>query len=342
MTESLGPVKNQSLPASLELTHPLLRALYWCLSSPPFLTQLPDYPDSLLKCSFAEFLGDTTTELLNKLSTVEDSPQALETWVEERKTRRVGRLFENLIHYWLANHSEVDLIAHQQQISVEGRTLGELDFVFKINGALVHLETAVKYYLLAPCHETTKRSSAWNNLIGPNGIDTLARKALHLSRKQLPFGSSEAVRTQLDHHGPINSKALLQGYIFYPSTSPPQIIPGMASNPPGGFWTHADQLILPSKDPDTRWLVVDKPHWLGPLHCRHRDPQPLSKEALTRRIYRHFKTSNAALLVVGFQHDPNQPSWRESHRGIVVGPGWPYLVKPLRDAPLGSKSLSNY
>ena len=116
MTESLGPVKSQTLPPSLELTHPLVRALHWCLTSPPLLTELPDSPNSLLKRSFAEFLGDTTTQLLNKLFTIEESPQALETWIEERKTRRVGRLFEDLIHYWLANHCKVDLIAHQQQI----------------------------------------------------------------------------------------------------------------------------------------------------------------------------------------------------------------------------------
>ena len=91
----------------------------------------------------------------------------------EISTTRVGRYFESLVQYLLQRQGYT-IIEQNLQIQEQGRTVGELDFIYEnASGVITHLETAIKFFLYHP--SMIKQGSHY---IGPNPNDTLQTKPI--------------------------------------------------------------------------------------------------------------------------------------------------------------------
>lgn len=135
------------------------------------------------------------------------------------RTGRLGKYFEALWAAYFEAHPDWQIRLSHQPVYHQKRTLGELDFVVSHNdGPLLHLELAVKFYLLA---------GEANNLahwVGPNLKDSLGRKYQHLTQHQLKIGQHQDVSAMLGR-APDDHKAIIKGRFFVPASHdlPPDI-----------------------------------------------------------------------------------------------------------------------
>ncbi|TGG95727.1 DUF1853 family protein [Natronospirillum operosum] len=230
---------------------PVLRDLYWAISSPPPIT-LPDgfpWPDE--RALLGQMLSDPAQARL------------LAAEIEPCRQQRLGPYFEALWLAWLRHHPHWQLRLHHLPIRSGGRTLGEIDLVVE-NAAreLIHLELAVKFYLRVPASESTDALAQW---MGPGLKDTLARKHRHLLQHQLPLGRHPQVISALGR-APDQHAMLLRGRFFQPWSGQPQDLQQapvwMTLGDCGQIPVDRRILTLERKD----WLTgPDRIHWLpGP------------------------------------------------------------------------------
>lgn len=172
------------------------------------------------------------------------------------QSNRVGRYFEDLVSFYLTQIRGFELVAERKQLIHEGRTLGELDFLFRdSNGSLVHLETAVKFYLRL-------KSGTINHsqLIGPDPSDTFERKIDHMLGHQLSLGKS--VNERIDR-----SLAVMKGRIYdhVKATSKTAGISHLAANHLRGVWLHASEWDADLFPNMLGVHLLSKPNWLAPV-----------------------------------------------------------------------------
>ncbi|SRR6056297_853749 len=256
------------------------------------------------------------THLITSTASVDlpRSAEALRQRIDQPLSTRVGVYFEQLIQYWLRWEARVEMIADRQQVVCEGRTIGELDFVFRDGtGALMHLETAVKFYL----HFVEDGVDQW---LGPNANDSFPKKVKRLFEHQLPL--SKQVYDQ-----PIERHALVKGQIFYhPSQSPPQSLPErLNSRHLQGAWVYSDQLpALIDSTNSVAFRILAKPHWLSPGNRFARREEWLHVKAFQQRVRNHFATSHRPLMVSCGTFIANEESrHRETKRAFIVSRQWP-------------------
>jgi len=220
---------------------------------------------------------------------------------------KVGHYFESLIECWLERIRGCEIIAHRQQVIEAGKTLGELDFVFRDEeGRLNHWETAVKFYLCDP--ENRVDGSCF---IGPNTADTLERKYRRLTEHQLPL--SERL-----HPGVTIRRAFVKGRIyrnpFHQETDSVAVL-----NPQHlrGRWLRLGQLDwldeIEQGGP-CGYRVLAKPYWL------HSAPfEAVDVNNLRAGLRSHFEGSKKSIHV-GISRDD-----LEIERLFVVADEWPHL-----------------
>lgn len=168
--------------------------------------------------------------------------------------RQVGRYFESLHRAVVGSHHAI--VASQRTIDVGGRTLGELDILYVApDGAVVHREVAVKFYLGLGGRAEHHR---W---LGPHKRDRLDLKLARLIQHQLRLPSlahaAEGWPSALPF--PDRSEVLLCGAFFvHPDANarPEGADPGVEL----GFWCYASELASLG----SAWAYLPKPWWLSP------------------------------------------------------------------------------
>lgn len=192
----------------LEFNHLLVRQLAFCICSPNILASIPI--ELTVKHSFNlhnnEIWNTHFQNYRSRLLFLDQHPQALELFVQQLKSTRLGLRFEMLLWFWLLDqdYHPYQLIGHSIQKIAGAKTLGELDFVlFNQNTQQVeHWEVALKYYL-------AERDSSLRYWYGLNRSDTLLRKLNHFSQKQFQFEDA------LDHK--IEQRyVVLKGQLYVP------------------------------------------------------------------------------------------------------------------------------
>lgn len=224
------------------------------------------------------------------------------------ESMRVGRYFENLVHYWLAHVRRVEVVETGLQLKDGKITVGEIDFLYRNEqGELVHLETSVKFFLHAP-------GLTPSEFPGPNARDNFEAKATKLFDKQLPASDGRVDGIDV-------REGLVKGMIFRPTSTPD--IPTPARLAPGhltGRWLRADALPELEALGDT-FSIVDKPNWLAPRSNAH----TLTFGELASSLAGHFsKTGHPLMLSVRNAASPGV----ESHRCFVVSESWPSATAP--------------
>ncbi|NQV26383.1 MAG: DUF1853 family protein [Rhodopirellula sp.] len=172
---------------------------------------------------------------------------------------RVGSYFEDLFHFYLQSIRGFEIVARGLQIQENGRTLGEIDFLFRDDGgSLIHCETAVKFYLYLP---NTKETGS--HFIGPNAADNFERKMTRLFEHQLPMSENR-------FPGVNQRIAFVKGRIFYhPFDAEAAALPGRLSPEHlRGSWIRESELDLLDQlgaaAQTVGFRIARKPHWLAP------------------------------------------------------------------------------
>lgn len=245
------------------------------------------------------------------LSSADVDADALTAFLADRDEHRVGRYFEHLVHFWLAQSRRVEVEGVGVQLRDGKRTIGELDFVFRDeHGARVHCEAAVKFFLHHPRPDG-------GDFPGPNASDSFERKTTKLFDRQLP--ASRGLVPAIDRR-----EALVDGMIFYhPGVDAPAEPPArLAPDHLRGRWLRASELDrLDEVDGigevgEVVGAPMAKPHWLAP-----EVDAPLEEAGvLCDRLRTHFTDGPGHPVMVSLR---DRDTAAEIRRLFVVADTWP-------------------
>ena len=225
--------------------------------------------------------------LMETTITLPDIPVEITPPQAPFRGHRVGYYFESLIDHWLEQQPGVEMIAKGFQVIEEGRTIGELDFIFRdAQGEVHHWEVASKFYLY-----NSGAKKLGSQFIGPNAGDTFERKRDRLLSHQLPLGKKTF--PEVTH-----SAAFVKGRIFYhPKERAPTNLPEhLNKNHLHGIWLHQSELnFLEELSADQLFSIAQKPWWLS----RQQSAEELSLAALQEQ----FKTAQTHPILLNSRAD---------------------------------------
>ena len=127
-------------------------------------------------------------------------------------------IFGKKQEYWVKRYLErhYELLLSNHTINNDKISIGELDFLFRHNEELIHLELACKFYLYDPTLANAKLN-AW---IGPRRKDSLLEKLNKLKKKQFPLLHSNRMKADLSKLGYESNQfkqyLALKGILFTP------------------------------------------------------------------------------------------------------------------------------
>tara|TARA_R110000850_G_scaffold5389_13_gene22468 strand:+ start:1624 stop:2469 length:846 start_codon:yes stop_codon:yes gene_type:complete len=253
--------------------------------------------------------------LLDSALTIEtDGPAAVsdfgsvESFLQSKASYRVGYYVESLIEAWLNGLEGVGQVEHALQIKASKRTLGELDFLYRLNGVINHLEVALKFYFYHP-----QENGLGSHFVGPNASDSFERKRDKMLRQQIPLGR--------EFHPEIDiSQVMMKGLIFYPpGTDRPDDLPeGLNPDHRRGFWireSFCDWLC--AENGFSCGMVMEKPYWLSGVHSGS-GAAVQSIDALRADVFEHFGQKRHPICV-----SVGDASGRETGRVFIVSDAWP-------------------
>lgn len=303
------------------LTHPLVRSLAWLIGSPGLL----DPRDARFKgrlvgddwCSRA--LADATPWLLG----LDGAPQELVNHVQARPTRRLGRLAEALIAFWLEHAPETELLACNLPVREGGRTLGEFDFILREQGAnrATHWESAVKFYLQLP------DAQAMSGYVGPGDNDTLGAKVDKVFQRQLALRESSAGRKVLAaaQVEELDARAFLKGWLFYEGApgnrSQGADAPGLSKTHWRGWWLRCVPGWEQALDDACGYVILPRLQWLA-WPWRTGDAGVLDRSGLLAALGESMAEAADAVMVVQMHREPGAAQWIEQSRGFVAPAAW--------------------
>ena len=214
---------------------------------------------------------------------------------------RVGRYFEQLIHYWLLHIRNVEVVANGLQLKDGKITVGEIDFLYEDESAtLVHCETSVKFFLCAP-------GTTPSEFPGPNARDNFEAKTTKLFDKQLP-ASAGRIEGIGSRHG------LVKGMIFYSDGQREVAMPErLAEDHLRGTWLRAHETER-LQSSDQLFAIAQKPNWLAAAV----DDEPVDAETMIGLLREHFLGPAHPVMVSARDHDGT-----EADRMFVVPDHWP-------------------
>jgi len=185
----------------LKLSNSHVRNLSWLLFSPIIRVNEAYESECLL---FPEELQSEWLALHNEwLIELDSSPGELNEFiVKANNIDRLGFYAEYLLQFFFSKSPYIELVWVNEQVIKEGVTETEIDFVIRFKQRLIHIELAVKYYLLTP-------SGEW---VGPNAKDTFRRKWEKVSSLQIP--TAKRVISEVFPTEKLESYFFIKGILF--------------------------------------------------------------------------------------------------------------------------------
>ena len=237
------------------LRDPLVRDLYWALSSPPLLGRA----DAAILWPDSGWFRAISRAFQSQLAELDTNPQRLRAAVDGQKDRRLGNYFETLWRFWLANNERYRLLHANLPVRTKDRTLGEFDLLVedRATGKTLHWELAVKFYL--GVGDTARPENWW----GPAQRDRLDLKLGRMVNHQSRLSQQPEAATLLKQLGLQIDETwvILKGRLFYragiPTIHPPDAYPRHLR----GFWVPASGF---AGFDAALWLPLDRHQWLAP------------------------------------------------------------------------------
>lgn len=310
--------------------HPLVRDLAWlCLA--PDLLALSETPGVTCpgRPTLTELGLDGPGQLAAWLDRWAADPGPLEAALGDHRGLRLGLYHERFWQFLLARAPGTELLAHNLAIHRQGRTLGELDLLYRHREAPtpIHLEVAIKFYLGLP--EGPGGETHQARWVGPGCVDSLASKREHLVRHQLPLAEHPEARQALNAclgmaEAPLQQRLAMPGVLFYPWR-------GTLPAPREATRAHLRGLWLPWRNwpafcetlpPATLASRLHKPHWMALPPGDQLVPLALLQRPLAAHFARPAVMPQPLVLF-------HEGAWR---RLFVVGDDWPRKL-PLPPYP---------
>ncbi|KUZ67025.1 hypothetical protein WI36_25085 [Burkholderia ubonensis] len=294
-----------------------VRDLAWLLASPSLLAAAPGAP-------LAQPWSDAAERAAAQawLVALDAAPEVLHRALEGLRPVRLGRYAECLLEFFLTHGPALRLVAANLALRINGRTLGEVDFLVDTpGGRRLHWELAVKCYLCAPMCDGDAASLA--DFVGPNLVDRFDRKRARLIDHQLRLSGRDGF-ARLGYGAPSDAQVFIKGWLFYPHGAPlPRLDGEIAPVHPRGFWlTHAQWAAWAAAQPaDAGWAVLPRLAWLAPrrIAAGAGAPEPLAAaHALPAGL-----SDRQAPALIGVYEPAADGAWRETARGFVVPDDWP-------------------
>jgi uncharacterized protein len=278
------------------MTSQAARDLLWAINSPSLIRTSPEHSPCWPVCEAAEVVSGL-----------------LQSSCVQHARHRVGLYFEDLVHFYLKVVRSYEIVEHGLQIQEGGRTVGELDFLYRdADGGLHHCETAVKFYLFIP-----ESNESGSQFIGPNAADNFERKTQRLFEHQLKLSEERFPSV-------VKRVAYVKGRIFYhPLRDAPEALPtALAPDHLRGIWIRESELEwLRSSGDETKFRVARKPLWLAPDVVTPDDSELRTISGICRYLRRHFAERRTPQLINALI--AHGDVWRESQRIFVVSDQWP-------------------
>ncbi|MFN3579505.1 MAG: DUF1853 family protein [Pseudomonas sp.] len=289
--------KHAGPPAPTSFRVPAVRHLCWMCQAEQLL-------DDRLCFAPSAYLN---AEVWERLRAWDQHPELGPRVLTEPAHRRLGLYFEQLYACLMRDLLGWQILAQNLPVRSQGRTLGELDLVLRnpLSGEIEHHEVAVKFYLgYRPDQQT---EMLW---YGPNPSDRLDLKVARMREQQSQRGQLQEARSALAAAGIDRldrARVFMPGYLFQPVSS--------QSPPEGPHWMYLQQADLLPRE---HWVVLRKPHWLGPW-VQDQPPQSCEVDLAMEQV--RLSATPRLFALLGWSANAN--AWVETSRCFVVPPHWP-------------------
>lgn len=232
-----------------KLKNKTVRDLYWLLFSDTPLSD--DYDLSPFQLFPKDILNEWQMDSTEYFLALDNHPNDIENFVNRKKNKRLGFYAEALLSYFFQTFNKVELLLQNFQIIENQKTIGEVDFIIRYNRKVIHLECAIKYYLLKESHNTSGPSQ-W---VGPRLKDNLELKINKLIQHQLPLGLRKEIYENINCL--IDSSYLfLKGIFFAEEKTEPGKI---NRNQPNGLIRQSELKAVKEKAIEE----LSRPNWLS-------------------------------------------------------------------------------
>lgn len=201
---------------------------------------------------------------------LDDHPSNLIQFVDRKKNYRLGFYAESLLSYFFQTFPGIELLIQNFQITVDKKTIGEIDFVILWNNRVLHIELAVKYYLLLP-QSDPNTASHW---VGPSRKDDLQKKLTKIQEHQIPLGKHQYLRDSLPKldNKSLESFFLFRGQFFWKEKRECDFLNRVPLQ-----YFYNEEL----KEEHSKIKVLKRPDWLGSI-----DREPSNDNADLRELDR--------------------------------------------------------
>lgn len=267
--------------------HPEIADLSWVIGSCPLMKHSTQLPFQVIG---EEWCLDQWMTHLPWLIDLDKDPSPLHEFLDANPQKLLGKKFEQLLHFWLLNHSDFEIVHVNHQIKREQQTLGEIDFLvhYKPDDLFWHLESACKYYI------GVRNNSHQRYWIGPNGRDSLHEKWQTLKR-QLRLLDTPEGKTFFAQ--PTERFLFMKGYFFQPFrelgrfTTPQQAHPHHRG---GWYMTFPESKFLSSNQ--AQWHILSHDRWMSLWQWEIQ--KPMTGDELAHQLFTSPQWNKQAQLVV--------------------------------------------
>lgn len=288
------------------LCDPQVRSLAWLLDAPGLL----DASDGRWQGRIASLDDCVDAETAAWLYKLDDAPQALHAHLDMQPFSRLGRHAEKLMSFYLLHRGI--LVAHGVQVRDGSHTVGEFDFLVRLNAQLVHWEFATKFYLL----ESSGAGTDADYFVGPNLADTLGAKMHKIFDRQLLLSSHPAAQAVLPEPV-VQAQALVKGWLFYRDGD--EWLPHAYGTSPShcrGFWCALGEMENRSGG---RYVILPRLQWLAPARLPWQET--MTKDELLKHLSAHFMHDTMPVMVARMMEGGDECAI-EAERGFVVPDDW--------------------
>lgn len=292
------------------LSDPHVRALAWLIDAPVLL----DAHAPRWRGKVTDLPPQSAERAAAWLAALDRAPAALHACLDLQPFSRLGRYAERLMAFYFEH--EGLLVAHGLQVkSKKNRTIGEFDFLLRLDAQLVHWEFATKFYLLHAAPEAGAHGACADCFVGPGLADTLGIKMNKILGRQLALSRNPAAQAHLPQ--PVaDAQALIKGWLFYhPSGFRSEAAFGLADRHCSGFWCELGEFDFAAAE---RFLILPRLRWLAPAQADMEST--LGAAELRPALQQRFASESMPALVALLARDGNQAL--EFARGFIVPDGW--------------------
>lgn len=292
------------------LSDPHVRALAWLIDAPVLL----DAQALRWRGKVADLPPQSAERATAWLAELDRTPAALHARLDLQPFSRLGRYAEKLMAFYFEHEGQ--LVAHGLQVrSGKNRTVGEFDFLLRMNSQLVHWEFATKFYLLHAAPAMPVHEECADCFVGPGLADTLGFKMNKILGRQLALSRNPAAQAHLPQ--PVaDAQALIKGWLFYhPSDPRSPTAFGLASSHCRGFWCELDEFDFAAAG---HFQILPRLRWLAPAQADMRST--LCAAELLTALQQRFASESVPALVALLGRDGDQAL--EFARGFIVPGGW--------------------